>query len=203
MSKFVVALLLGTRSVTNKVEFGRHVVTSMTGNTNFTTPDPALADITTATDDLETAYDVAQGSGALAFSLMREQEAAWDELMTALGKYVDNIARGSESIILSAGMPTKKLSTPTAVPARVVDVKATSVNSGELTIKWKPVRGARAYVGWVLEDEGAKSSPVIKVTRARAIVKGLTSGTRYNVYIEAIGAGGVGPLSDIATSIVL
>src|SRR5256885_4839589 len=36
-------------------------------------------------------------------TLIHDAEAAFDLLMTALGKYVDNVAQGSETIILSAG----------------------------------------------------------------------------------------------------
>jgi len=205
MAKFVVKLALGTRGVVNKVEFGRNVVLAMTGNTNFTTPSPALTAITTATDDLEAAFLAAKTGGTLQTSLMYEKEAEWDVLMTALGNYVDNIARYSESIILSAAMQTKRLNTPVGVPVRVANVKVTSVRSGELSIKWKAVYGAKAYLGYVkLDGEAADQYKLlIKVTRARATVSGLESGKKYAVVIEAVGAGGVGELSNIATSVVL
>jgi hypothetical protein len=108
MAKFVVKLSLDRKSIPVMIEFGRHVVISMTGNANFTTPSPALAAITTATDELETAFNAAQGAGPLQTALMYEKERAWSILMTALGNYVDNVAKGEQSIILSAGMETKR-----------------------------------------------------------------------------------------------
>src|SRR3569832_1409372 len=124
MKKFVVKLNLNRKSVLMKIEFGRQVETAMTGNPNFTTPSPTLPIIKTATDDLEAAYNAAQGAGPLQTALMYEKEAEWDVLMTALGNYVDNIAKGSDSIILSAAMETKRQSTPVGVPARVINVTA-------------------------------------------------------------------------------
>jgi hypothetical protein len=205
MAKYVVKLALNRKSVPQKIEFGRLVATSMTLNPNFTTPNPTPAMLNTATDDLEAAYNTAQVGGQLDTATMYEKEAAWDTLVTALGNYVDNIAQGVQTIILSAGMETKRLNTPVGIPARVVNVSATSVASGELLVKWKSVYGARAYLGYI-KIEGEDDSEyqlLIKVTRAKATVTGLTSGTKYVVVIEAIGSAGTGALSDTATSVVL
>lgn len=205
MKKFVVKLNLNRKSVLMKIEFGRQVETAMTGNPNFTTPSPTLPIIKTATDDLEAAYNAAQGAGPLQTALMYEKEAEWDVLMTALGNYVDNIAKGSDTIILSAAMETKRQSTPVGVPARVINVTATSVLSGELLVKWKPVYGAKAYLGYLVDEDSPLKTVVlsIKVTRGHAIINGLRSGGKYSVTIEAIGAGGVSGMSDKATSVVL
>jgi hypothetical protein len=205
MAKFLVKLSLDRKSIPVKIEFGRQVVIAMTGNANFATPSPGLAVITAATDDLETAYNDAQVGGTLQTALMYEKERDWDSKMTALGNYVDNIAMGDQAIILSAAMETKKQSTPVGIPARVENVKVSALHSGELFIKWKSVFGARSYLGYLkIDGEGDEEYQLlIKSTRAKATVTGLTSGTKYVIVIEAIGSAGVGELSDIATSVVL
>jgi hypothetical protein len=205
MAKYVVKLALNRKSIPQKIEFGRLVESSMTLNPNFATPNPTPAMLNLATDELEVAFNAAQVGGPLETATMYEKETAWDTLVTALGNYVDNIAQGVQTIILSAGMETKRLSTPVGIPARVVNVAATSVNSGELLVKWKSVYGARAYLGYIKVDgeDDSEYQLLIKVTRAKATVTGLISGTKYVVVVEAVGAAGTGALSDTATSVVL
>jgi hypothetical protein len=48
-----VRLNLRNLSITEKLSKGRHIVASMTNNTSFPTPNPALAEVTTALDELE------------------------------------------------------------------------------------------------------------------------------------------------------
>lgn len=48
------------KTVPGKIQFMRQVVTQMTGNANFTTPNPALATITTKVNTLETSFNTQQ-----------------------------------------------------------------------------------------------------------------------------------------------
>ncbi len=205
MKKHLVKLSLDKKSVPVKIEFGRHVQSKMNGNTNFVSPSPTLAELKTATDELEAAFDAAQGAGPLQTSLMKEKEAVWDTLMTAMGDYVDNIARGEKAIIESAGMETRKVKSPSDVPQRVTGVEVTSVRSGELDVTWTPIHEAYAYLGYIKLDSETNElyKFVIKTTRSYATVSGLRSGSKYCIVIEALGTAGVGALSDMATSYVL
>ena len=205
MKKHLVKLGLFEMSVPVKIEFGRTVHKCMVSNPNFTSPVPTMAELKTATDDLEAAFNAAQGAGPLQTALMYEKEEAWDTLMTALGNYVDNIARGDEAIILSSGMPARKEKSPSAVPNRVENVEIASLRSGELIVTWKPMSEAYAFLGYIKlnieTDEQYRF--VIKTTRANATVSGLKSGSKYCIVIEALSPGGVGELSDVASSFVL
>ncbi|MBK5285663.1 MAG: hypothetical protein JJE25_09695, partial [Bacteroidia bacterium] len=49
--RFEVKLGLSRKTVPQKTEFGNHVVDSMTGNANFTTPNPPLPVLKAATLD--------------------------------------------------------------------------------------------------------------------------------------------------------
>jgi len=54
--KVKVTLNLSTQPVAVKILKGRHYVTSMTGNANFTTPSPTLASVTTANKNITLIY---------------------------------------------------------------------------------------------------------------------------------------------------
>jgi len=203
MKKFVVKLELSKKSVPQKIDSGKSVVLAMTANPNFTTPVPPLVDITAATLALEkAANDVeAQGGGTLLTAIMHEKEDAFDTKMTALGNYVDGVATGSETIILSAGMETKKQNAPIGIPAEVTGLEAKGGPlTGEVSLRWKSVKGARTYVIYITEDINNTASFRIigHSTRAKFPAQNLISGNQYWFKVEAIGSAGTGHASDPA-----
>jgi len=205
MKKFVVALGLGKLSTPQKIELGNTVVLAMTGNANFTTPSPPLAEITTATGDLETAYNNFQsaGGGTSLSAIVREKEEIFDEKLTALGNYVDGIAKGSETIILSAGMKTKKQSAPIGIPAMVENLNAKSgEQTGKIELRWSPVKGARTYIVHMSDDVNNPASYRIMgyPTASNFIAENLEAGKEFWFRIEAIGSAGVGHASDPAAA---
>src|SRR3989344_8237196 len=105
--KKLVSLKLSKQTVPAKIENARHYVTLMTGNANFATPVPSLSVVSTAINNLETAYNSALGGGKVLTAIMHDKEAILDNLVTQLSHYVEATANGSDSIILSAGMNVK------------------------------------------------------------------------------------------------
>ncbi|MBK5284474.1 MAG: hypothetical protein JJE25_03655 [Bacteroidia bacterium] len=203
MKKFVVKLELSKKSVLQKIDSGKSVVLAMTANPNFTTPVPPLVDITAVTLALEKASnDVeAQGGGTLLTAIMHEKENDFDTKMTALGNYVDGVAMGSETIILSAGMETKKQNAPIGIPAEVTGLEAKGGPlTGEISLRWKSVKGAKTYVIYTTEDINSTASFRIigHSTRAKFSAENLTSGNLYWFKVEAIGSAGTGHASDPA-----
>src|ERR1035438_1144543 len=118
MKKTVVVLGLAGLSIPKKVEKARFIVTSMTGNANFNTPNPALAIITANTASLETAQLAAKGGGVDDTANMHAMELVLDLSLKSLAAYVEGIANvnpmSAEAIILSAGMGVKSTGGRTA-----------------------------------------------------------------------------------------
>jgi hypothetical protein len=201
MAKFKVKLALQERDVPNKVEFGRIVHTAMTGNPDFMTPIPPLLVIQTATDDLETAYGNSQ-HGVLSTVVLHDAEAEWDLLMTALGNYVDSIAKGSQGIINGAGMAASETTNVPVPMTMVIGVEGSSGKlPGQVEWKWKRVKGARIYLGYLKEDTpSAEYQLVVFSTKSKTVVTGLTPGVKYLLQVKAVGASGMGPLSDASSA---
>ena len=201
--KFVVKLGLFRKNVPVKIEFGKHVHLNMTGNANFMTPVPTLANLLTATTDLETASNNAAGGGVLFTSIMHDKEAAFDELMTAMGNYVDGVAKGDETIIRSAGMEVKKQKTPAGVPAQVAGLEAHSGSMERaIDLNWKSVFGKLIYLVYMKADGEADDQYklVAKPSKSKVTIEGLISGNKYWFRVEAVGSAGTGALSDPAMS---
>lgn len=203
-----VKLNIRSLSTTEKVAKARQIVTALTGNPSFTTPHPALAAITAAADELETAFgdvQTARQTAVTKTSIMHEKESFLEGVLRQLAAYVESIAGDDESMILSAGMnvesttPTIQTSeTPIALSATEGD------HDGEIDLSWDTVKSAKSYVverspdpptstSWVHETVSSKSSTT---------VSGLVSGTRYYWFrVAAVMTGGQSGFSDPATKI--
>ncbi|MFA5793583.1 MAG: fibronectin type III domain-containing protein [Candidatus Brocadiia bacterium] len=203
MSK--VRLNLSRLPIPAKIEFADRVVAQMTGNPNFTTPNPALADITAKKSALETAYNgalIARQAAKAATELMADCEKALDSALAMEALYVENASGGDLQKIISAGMNVKDPSAPIGALPAPADLSATAGDEdGRIDLNWEPVRGAKSYAIEMTTDPNVPESWVPKKnsTESFASIKGLTSGTKYWFRVAAVGAAGQGPSSDPAT----
>ena len=212
VKKIKVALNLDDKSVPEKIQFGRHVVTKMTGNENFPDPpgtNPDLAEVTTASNEVETAYDnrknVEEGT-----AIVHEKETVLDKLLTQLGHFVEDIANNNpataKSIVQSAGMEVKAESEPVGDLPAPENLKAV-VGDGEgiIELDSDSVKGASAYVWNVSADPIAPGSWEMMgdfeslTTASKFTWEDLEPGAKFHFRGAAIGAAGRGAWSDPAT----
>lgn len=178
-------------------------VSKLTGNPAFATPIPTLAVLTAAADRLDKAvqdYDFSRSRVD-----KQERDIAFAELKGLhkdLGGYVQTVSNGDPEVIMSAGFEMDAAARPLGLLPAPVDVRAT-VRSypGSLELRYKAVKGRLAYRvercdGDPLVAENWKLHTVTGKTRL--IVDGLDSGKTYFFRVEALGAAGLSPASDIA-----
>jgi hypothetical protein len=214
MKKSKVSLGLRKFSANDKVELARAIVLAMTGNSNFTTPVPALSVVATAATALDIALQNAQDRGKTKVALAHAAEADLDNLLTQLALYVESASNNDPAKILSSGMRVKNDRTPSHVPGAPVNLSTAFVaNDGEVKLNWDKVPLAKVYVVEQTDDPvimdssrsvgGGNPTPatpwkmVVIVTRTRVTITGLCSGSKYAFRIFAIGAGGYGAYSDL------
>ena len=110
-----VRLSLNHLNAEDLVTFANTVRTAMTGNANFTTPNPTLAafgTLITTTSTKIAAYNTAK---AAADAALADRDAAAAALRTGfaqLGDYVQNIAAGDKVKIESAAIPVRAEGAP-------------------------------------------------------------------------------------------
>jgi len=203
MSK--IKLNLRNMEVSEKLQFARQIVTAMTGNANFPTPDPTLAVVTGASDDLEVAYNeanVAKQNATAKASTQDDYESTLDMILTKLANYVENASNSDETKILSAGMSVRAKPSPVGELAMPVNLSATAGDKeGEIDVAWDKVTGAKSYVIDMCPEPitpaGWKQATIS--TKSSFTVAGLISGAKYWFRVSGIGAAGQGPWSDPAT----
>ena len=177
------------------------IVLKMTGNDNFPSPDPDLLTISSKAVACSNAYDAALNGSKQQKSELTQAETKLIAILDRVASYVDNIAAGNETIILSAGLQTQVDSTPAAVPDAPLLSKLVN-NNVPLSLKasWNKVEFAKAYLieqnnTETLEED--KWQLVAVQTQRTIIVAGLTSGSKYAFRVKALGIKGFGMYSNV------
>ncbi len=197
-----VVLNLGRLSIPEKLGKARNYVKALEDNPRFPNPIPSLAEIRSIIDQLERRYIRAielRQSASHETALQNQQEVFLDKLLTALGNYVDVISMGDEASIRSAGMDVRAGNTPVGIPDPPGSfVSAEGPLRGTIKLKWKAVRGARAYIIAVTENisNEANWQQLGIVTKSSFLVRRLTPGKQYWFQVAANGAAGQGAWSD-------
>ena len=189
------------KTIPDKILFARNVITKMTGNANFVTPNPTLLVLKGGADALETAAENAADGGKTLTATMHSKEAALVALMKTEAAYVQEISKGDALIINSGGWQIKGSKSPVGDMPLVENAKASrNDNAGQVDLQWKAVKGARAYKIEYSPTPTVAGSWLIGgvSTKSKFSMHGLTSGVNIWFRISAIGAAGTGPSSDTA-----
>ena len=95
-----------------RIELARNVVSKMTGNPLFATPDLPLADFTSKADNLEQKFIAAMRGGDVETAELRVARLDIIDAFDTEAMYVDRIAKGDELVVLSSGFFTTKQPNP-------------------------------------------------------------------------------------------
>lgn len=196
---FIVKLGFLRLSVEQKIVKARAVVAAMTGNPNFPTPSPTLADVTIAVDALELAQQALPGGpDETEIRDIREQEL--DVLMSDLQIYVEGIAQGNPEVVLSSGMETRDPKSPVGIlsaPAELTIKQGPA--DGQVKLKWTSVKKNSGYriEGTTNPAEGWPM--VYQSEKARLSIYDLEPGTKYYFRVATLSRAGYEGYSPIAT----
>ena len=195
-------------SVSEKIALARQIVTAMTGNAHFTSPQPSLTTITAAVNSLEQAESAAQAArqqARLTIVARNNKEDDLGQLMSQSAGYVTAIAGGDELIIQSAGMGVRASPGTSAAPGQPGALSATAGDhDGSMDLSWDPIVEAASYLIEKSPDPPTATSwtHLGVSTKSTFTVTGLPSGTRVWFRVAAVNANGQSPWSDPATKIV-
>jgi hypothetical protein len=177
--RVLVALNLPEYKVPLLVTMARAIVQRMTENPWFPAPDPSLADVQAAIDDLEAAETTARSRVTGGVESREARRRVLVERLQYLQDHVQAIAnanpQSAAAIIESAGMHVKRVGKP---PPPVYRARAGRV-SGEVDL-FVPSAGERAGYEHQLSLDGGKTwlpSPQPFTNNTRVTVTGLTPGT--------------------------
>jgi len=187
-------------SVAEKIVFLRNVIGNLTGHSTFTNPDVTLADGKMKADKLESASLAAKDGSHTAISAMHDAEQDVDTYLRKMSGYINRIADGDETLILSSGFHATK-QTPSGyvkLPLTVLDGK----NSGSVQLVAKAVDKAGAYI-WEMSRNKTEWITLGHSTRADFDVDGLNVGEICYFRSAAITPGGTTDFTDPVMKVIV
>lgn len=202
-----VAICHGTKRVPSPqlVDRGRYHVTMMSGNPAFPGPQPSLAEVTQACDQLDLFSQTYQFTrGRLDLAARNEAHAHLRMLIISLAAYVQTTCGGDRGTALSAGFETKRKRSPSEPMTAPGDVRASrTAYPGTIDLRWAAVKHRKIYA--VYYTDGDPGQPegwtlLLHTSKNYCTVTELVSDVQYTFRITALGAQGEGPVSDIAVA---
>jgi hypothetical protein len=187
------------------ISLANRIFTNMSGNLNFTTP-PSLLSLQTMTQDLENSYTTASATHSKqAYALVRANVLTLRSFLITMADYINMVAEGNETIILSAGVNVTKNRTKAPIPAAVTVVTTVFTNDpNTIMVNWGRTAYARIYDLFVTANPFTGSWTLVASTSKReALAANLTAGTRYYFRVVAIGTAGTSAPSEFVSGMTM
>lgn len=204
MKKIKVLLDFIKLSVAEKIVFYRNIIAKLTDNPAYPTPDVPLTDAKTSIDILEASYLASRDGSHTAISAMHDNETATDTLFYKLAAYVEKVAEGDATKILSSGFHESRQPTPPQKPQLAAGDGA---NTGSVKLTAKAVDRAGAYIWQSAKDNlpVAESDWVLVATGTRSYyeITGLTVGSKYYFRVAAVTPDGTTDFSAPVSKVVV
>jgi hypothetical protein len=183
----------------------RSVIIALTGNVNFTTPFPALAEITAALDDLEAKIAAAAGRDKTAVAV---RNTAWETaktLIRQLTNYVQMHCQNDLGILLSSGFTATKIPTPVGPVGAPQNPRLTRTEmTGEVLFRFSAVYGTTAgYLVQIATDSEGPFTDYVNTSSTRVLIDGRTPFAKVWARVRATGTAGPGPWSEPTCVMVL
>ncbi len=184
-------------------------IAAVDGNARFPMPEPALTDVQDAYDDYRTKLEIASRQGSpLDKSEKRDAKLHLAGLMKRLAFYVNTVADGDLSTILSSGLPLAGLPAkllPPGIPERLRLLDY--LQSGQFNFVFEPVGTSWLFEICLSREKDADGNIVwpepFTSRRAKGnILAPLEVGVRYYVRVRARNGAGVSDWSEPVSQLV-
>ncbi|QQS28476.1 MAG: fibronectin type III domain-containing protein [Sphingobacteriales bacterium] len=177
------------------------VISGLTANPDFPTPDPTVVVLTGLRDDFSNAMLAAANGGTTLNTVKNEKRTVLIAGLQREAQYVEYYGLNSETILLSSGFEVYS-SVKTTAPASVsptIDKVTDAALSGSLILRTNSVKHAIVYELRYTEDEygpTARWNYLVVQTKSKFVVSGLTPGNNYWFQARTISTKGPSEWSD-------
>jgi hypothetical protein len=183
-----------------------HIVEKMTDNTNFATPDPALANITAGNNALIAAMAKVQNGSKEDTVIKNNCRSTLETMLKSEADYVQRTSNGDEAIILSSGFDVnKKPGTVGQLTKPLNLITKPGENHGTLWVSCDVVASASFYEFTYTEAPVTANSLWTQktTTKHKLLIEGLISGKQYTCRVAGAGSDPSRVWSDDVSSYVL
>jgi hypothetical protein len=167
------------------------IIESVTDNTYFPNPIPALADIKKAAQEYQAALYDAAGRDQRLVSIKNDKRAVLRALLSQLAEYVSSVAKGDRTALLSSGFSLTKAKGEVATLKPIDKLMVNTETPEQAVIRVKKVNGAKAYIHQFTTGAVTSESQWVSrtITEPWCTFTGLQPGVKYAFRIIAIGPG--------------
>lgn len=189
------------------IQFGEEIVKKMEEHdTVFVTPIPALTAISAGIVDFRKAVANAAFNDRQAISARRESRAELEYLINELAKYVDTMARGNPTTILSAGfVPSKEADYSMDLNPKAINLRVEPAGLGTMRVvaKVEPWKKAR-YYQFEFRKKGSESDwEKVLSTKAVLEISNLVAFEEYEFRVTYLGRDTNPNYSDVISTFAL
>jgi len=182
---------LSSRNNNNLQAFVGNHITQMTGNLNFTDPQPPAPTLLTLYTTFQTALSTwmsAETALRDAISARDAARAALIEGMQSRGAYVQTASNGNRNVILSSGLEVRNAPTPVGQLPPPGNLRAElNGTAGVMKLQWDVVPYATGYLLECSPDVTLRQFSVLSNTRKTKAEKQLATGETYVFRVAASG----------------
>ena len=180
------------------------ILTGMTGNAAYPTPNPTLAEIVAARNSFVVAVDAAKDSRRQ-IAVRNQQRAAVVALLRTLAHYVQVESNGDLPTLLSSGFTVQRNRLPVgALPVPANLRLSRGNNSGQIIARCQKLKQAGAYAWRYASVANPAAWVEVESTFGASVtITGLVPGTQYNVQVQALGTAGPSDWSGAAMLMVV
>lgn len=183
------------------------IVAAMTGNSKFPAPTPELSEVQALLDDFSAKLAISRKRGSPEDTALKDESIP--PLVSALqklGYYVNSVADGHLSTLLSSGFPTNAVASTSSVPALVDNIRLSDgKQSGQMRLDFakQPKVLLYEYCYRKVESPELPWSDRFTTTSSRQnIIAPLEVGQYYEVRVRAVNTRGAGDWSQTARLLV-
>lgn len=186
---------------------GTTVINAMRGNSNFPSPVPDLDDVQDLLDDFTGKLAIARKRGSPEDTAIKDETRVdLQRILQKLGYYVNSVADGKLSTLLSSGFPTNATAVAGMVPVMVEYVRLTDGRqSGQMRLDFASQKKVLLYeycYRKVGTPEEAWSDRFTTSSSQMNIIAPLEVGQQYEVRVRAVNSKGAGDWSNVVRLLV-
>ena len=181
------------------------ITTSLTGNPDFPTTVPAIADVADMVSNFAEALAIAASGNRAAIADKNEKKQALIETLRQLAANITSTANGDRTMLLTTGFDISKEREPVVI-TKPENLQVTNgMNAGDLVVSVNAVKGAKAYMYEYTTDATQQENSWVATTSSKSKItfSDLEAGKTYYCRVAAVGAKGQIVYTDPVSRIVI
>lgn len=180
----------------------RAILTSLSGNGNFASPQPPLNELQTALDSYSAALSRTENGGKLETVAKNETRQKLEDVLYRLALYVETAAAGNELALVSSGYTLAKAQAPVGLLPRPENFSAKPTEKGMVQLRLDAVYGADSYQ-FEYRPVGTEAWTIAVASKSSLLLSALNSGIEYEFRVAPVGAAAEHVYSPTVRSFVL